>query len=347
MKKSFVFLCSVALLTVGVTTASAVPVHAAGNDTEITDTTDSLAVSNKTGYIYFRHGEGVLSAYKDPELKIFGPEVIHFAERYMTNQAVAAYDQIATNTKTNQVVAYHIPDGWVGLDSWTAEDPNQYTAGTDWGVLTVGKKAQQLYTDPKLTTPANRTLAAGTRWRYTASETIHYKYTDVATDYAYQVGTNLWLPVTAVSNANSYQRGVLITDRGVVEITNRSGAVMYDSLMSSTAKPSSRKLAYGSKWQYPGVYVSRGGTVLGYQVATGLFVKAADAKIVQQRGVFTVNAQGETKVIDGNGNATNRVLPNGSRWRTVGVRYGAETMLYQIAPNLYVNARAGSWIPTK
>ncbi|KRL12527.1 SLAP domain-containing protein [Schleiferilactobacillus perolens] len=345
MKKSFVFLCSVALLTVGVTTASAVPVHAAGNDTEITDTTDSLAVLNKTGYIYFRHGEGVLSAYKDPELKIFGSEVIHFAQRYMTNQAVAAYDQIATNTKTNQVVAYHIPDGWVGLDSWTAEDLNQYAAENDFGVLTMGKQAQQLYTDSKLLTPANRTLAPGTAWRYGAKETITYKYSGKAADYAYQVGTNLWLPASVVVSKQSYRYGYSYWTHDILQVSNPAGAKVY--AQGDWYNPTSKTLPYNSRWQFGQVVMSIDGDVLGFQVGGNQFVKAADVTVSDRPGIFTITRANGAATMRRDTVPTGKKLAKGSRWRTTGRLYLPGGFYYRVATNVYVSPGDGKWVAAK
>ncbi|WP_057817032.1 hypothetical protein [Schleiferilactobacillus perolens] len=349
MKKSFVILFSAALLSLSLTTIVATPVHAANDDAPVTDTTDSLAVTNKTGYIYFRHGEGTFNAYKDPALKIFGPEVTHFADRYMPHQAVAAYDQIATNTKTNQVMAYHIPDGWVGLDSWTANDPSTYTRGNDFGVVTLGNKTQQLYTDSKLLTPANRTLAAGTAWRYDVKEIITYKYISSVGIYAYQVGTNLWLPGTAVATEDSYPNGWGVSDQGIVKVTNRAEATMYGNLRWNNSQPYARKLAYGTQWRYPKAYISSKNKLLGFQVGNNQYVKASDVTIVPRRGVFTVTSKNGVPAVSHIGNypVETRKLKVNTRWLTTGVQYYYGTVFYRVSTDSYVNGLNGTWTPLK
>ncbi|ERL64686.1 hypothetical protein L248_0743 [Schleiferilactobacillus shenzhenensis LY-73] len=222
----------------------------------------------------------------------------------------------------------------------------------DNGVVTLGNKAQQLYVDAAMMKPANRILPAGSRWQYSTKLAITDSTTGITQDYAYYVGRDLWLPATAVTLADSAKKlpskYVVNRDQGTVIITNRSGAALYHMITDSTPIAGAQKLAVNTRWHYAHVLVANeNNVVLGYLVGGNAYVKAADAQIVQQHGIFTITNAKTAGVIDDRIGKSVRNLPVGSAWRTDRVDYVWASVYYRVATHQWVLSTAGTWRASK
>jgi hypothetical protein len=211
---------------------------------------------------------------------------------------------------------------------------------SDFGVVTVGPRAAMLYTDHQLTKAANRTLPAGSEWRYTVRGIQNYS--DGSTKvWSYRVGTNLWLPASE-SSVLSYQPGFSIYHHDIVQVLKGGAPVYSDIALQHTT---GRKLPAGSRWQFGRALINDGGQLYVYQVGGNEFVAASNTTLVQRRGIFTVGHASAFTI--NSGRVVGRQLAGGSRWQTNRIVYMHGGFYYQVATDLYIGAIAGTWTPSK
>lgn len=267
--------------------------------------------------IYFNCHKGDL-AMKKSFVVLFGAALLSFGAVVVAAQPVSA----ATNV--------------------TSSVTEKFSQSDDFGVLTAPDYSQQLYTDAKLTKPANRTVPASSKWRYTAVLGV-IRGNDPERTYSYRVATNLWLPAEGVRFLTSYQPGTSVWHHDIVQVNNNAGARVYSDL--TFKKPTGRVLPKGSRWQFARGVTNRLDELIGYQVGTNEFVLQSDVSIVQRRSVFTAQ-KGGADIVNGPGTVQRKVA-GGSRWRTTSVTFMHNRFYYQIATYLWVDSNLGTWTPQK
>lgn len=220
----------------------------------------------------------------------------------------------------------------------------QYTITGQFGIVQVGNQKTQLYTDSALTKPSGTWVNPGTRWRYVHSATTTLN--SMVTNFSYQVGTNLWVPASGIIKDSNYADGDNVWTKGVLRITNKTGAQDFtDAFAFGDYAPTTRKFAYGSRWQYVRAIVDSAGEVITYQIGHTDFVRPQDVT-VEAKGIFTVQSYGTVSALSGD-LKYQMSLPANSRWKTFGVKYAGGKLFYKIATDTYVDSDWGAWVPSK
>ncbi|KRL12600.1 SLAP domain-containing protein [Schleiferilactobacillus perolens] len=219
-----------------------------------------------------------------------------------------------------------------------------YQVSEEHGVVQVGRKTVQLYADANLTTPVDRYLAFGTRWRYSQINHIYVGNNRVG-DLSYEVGTNLWLPGQGTMDKIPDYIVNAQFIKGIATVTNPGGATLYtDAHLSHQL---SRKLPFKSAWRFKIIMTNEDGDPMAYEVGTGLYVRTADVR-ADINGVFTVqnpvNVAGDISVYRQDLTLAERTLSAGTRWVTTNRQILADgRTYYQVGTNLWVWAGDGTW----
>lgn len=197
------------------------------------------------------------------------------------------------------------------------------------------------------------TLPSGSQWKLGTQITLN----GVA---HYMVGTNEYIPASAVSNvtgsANSSDDfgGKVATNYFTNDAnTGKVGtATSVLDIVDANGNSTGRTLPSGSQWRLGKVLHAN--KQLYYQVSTNEFVSALDITVVGQdnndntttssyitsdtnngkTGVATT----ELDVVDGNGKSTGLTLPKGSAWKVGKILTVNKETFYQIATNEWVLA---------